>query len=131
MVKLIKFCIVGGINTLISLLTFYVLNKIMGFSYMLSSVIGYACGMINSYILNKTWTFSDTNKRIILQLIKFIFVNGVSLGINLLTMYILVDRIHIDSMIAQVIATGFSTSINYLGSRALVFNCSEKNEQLV
>ena len=131
MVKLVKFCIVGGINTLISLLTFYVLNKILGFNYMVSSVIGYAFGMINSYVLNKKWTFNDKDKKIILQLVKFIVVNGISLGINLVAMYILVDRLHIDSMAAQVIATGFSTSFNYLGSKALVFNSSKENEQLV
>jgi putative flippase GtrA len=89
---------------------------------MLSSVLGYAFGMINSYILNKKWTFNDTDKKIFLQLVKFITVNGISIGVNLLVMYILVDRIHIDSMVAQIIATGFSTSFNYIGSRVLVFN---------
>ena len=131
MVKLVKFFIVGGINTLISLLTFYVLNKILGINYILSSVISYAFGMINSYFLNKRWTFNDKDKKIILQLMKFIAVNGISLSINVLAMYILVDRIHIDSMGAQVIATGFSTILNYLGSRALVFSISKENEQLV
>ncbi len=131
MVRLVKFFIVGGINTLISLLTFYVLNKLLSFNYILSSVIGYVFGMTNSYILNKRWTFNDNNKKIILQLVKFTFVNVVSIGINLLTMYVLVDGLYFDSMVAQIIATAFSTSVNFIGSRTLVCTRSMDNEQLI
>lgn len=122
MIRLIKFCIVGGINTLITLLTFYLLNKILGINYLVGSVIGYIAGMCNSYILNKRWTFHDKDDRVALQFIKFIIVNSMSLGINLLIMYILVDRLSLDSMLSQVLATGFSTISNYVGSKLLVFS---------
>lgn len=122
MIKLIKFCIVGGINTLITLFVFYILNKVLGINYLICSLIGYACGMFNSYILNKRWTFHDDNKKIIIQFIKFMIINTISLGINLLVMYILVDKLHLDSMLSQALATGFSTVSNYIGSRVLVFS---------
>ncbi|MBC2580458.1 GtrA family protein [Clostridium sp. DJ247] len=119
--KLIKFCIVGGTNTLITLLFFYILNKVLHINYLTSSLISYICGMINSYILNKKWTFHDKDKRVILQFAKFIVVNCISLGINLLVIYMLVNKFYIDSMLSQVFATGFSTISNYVGNRLLVF----------
>lgn len=122
MIRLMKFCIVGGINTLITLLVFYLLNKILGINYLVSSVIGYIGGMCNSYILNKRWTFHDKDEKVALQFIKFIIVNSISLGINLLIMYISVDILHLDSMLSQVLATGFSTISNYVGSKLLVFS---------
>lgn len=128
MIKLIKFCIVGGINTLITLLIFYLLNKLLGMHYLISSTIGYIFGMINSYYLNKIWTFHDKDTRIALQFIKFIVVNVTSLSINILVMYILVDELKIDSMISQIIATGFSTISNYIGSRLLVFRYPESSK---
>ncbi len=127
MIKLIKFFIVGGINTLISLIVFYLLNKVLGVNHMISSVIGYASGMANSYILNKKWTFKNNDNKILIQLMKFIAVNGISLGVNLFAMYMLVDLSHFDSMLSQIIATAFSTITNYIGSRLIVFNSISKN----
>lgn len=127
MIKLIKFFIVGGINTLISLIVFYLFNKVLGINHMISSVIGYGSGMANSYILNKKWTFKDNDNKIFIQLMKFIAVNGISLGVNLFAMYMLVDLSHCDSMLSQIIATAFSTITNYIGSRLIVFNSISKN----
>lgn len=129
MAKLFKFCVVGGINTLITLVIFYVLNKIIGLNYLLSSVVGYVIGMFNSYILNKRWTFKDKDKNLIPQFIRFSIVNTLSLCINLLAMFILVDKLRLDSMLSQIIATGFSTISNYIGSRFLVFRYSRVKEQ--
>lgn len=53
---------------------------------------------------------------------KFVIVNSVSLGVNLLAMYVLVGRLHYDSMISQIIATGFSIISNYAGNRLWVFH---------
>jgi putative flippase GtrA len=121
MIRIIKFCIVGGINTTITLSAFYLLNKIIGVNYAASTVISYSLGIINSYILNKHWTFQDLDKKVFFQLLRFITINLVSLGINLLIMYILVDKLYLDSMLSQILATGFSTVSNFLGSRILVF----------
>lgn len=121
MIRIIKFCIVGGINTTITLSAFYLLNKILGINYAASTIISYSLGIINSYILNKHWTFQDSGKKILSQLLRFITINIISMGINLLIMYILVDKLYLDSMLSQVIATGFSTISNFLGSRILVF----------
>ena len=130
MIKIIKFCIVGGINTLITLILFYILNKILGVNYIFSTVIGYLIGMINSYILNKKWTFHDDDKRVVFQFVKFAVVNSISLGINLLIMYIFVDKLHMDSMLSQICATGFSTLSNFIGSKVVVFRYSGENPQL-
>lgn len=130
MIKIIKFCIVGGINTFITLILFYTLNKILGVNYIFSTAIGYLIGMVNSYILNKKWTFQDDDKRVVFQFAKFALINSISLGINLLIMYIFVDKLYMDSMLSQVCATGFSTLSNFIGSKIVVFRYSEEKPQL-
>lgn len=121
MIKLIKFCIVGVANTVITLFFFYLLNKILLINYLMSTVVSYSIGMLNSYILNKQWTFYDKDRRIMIQLIKFIAVNSISLLLNLAIMHLLVGKFYIDSFVSQVFATGFSTISNYLGSKLIVF----------
>lgn len=129
MIKLIKFCIVGAANTIITLFFFYLFNKVLLLNYLLSTVVSYSIGMLNSYILNKQWTFYDKDKRILAQLTKFIAVNGVSLIVNLMVMHLLVGKLYIDAFLSQIFATGFSTISNYLGSKLIVFrsinHCSD------
>lgn len=125
--KLIKFCIVGAVNTLITLICFYFFNKILYINYMISTIAGYAIGMLNSYNLNKKWTFHDDDERLFSQFSKFIITNTISLGINILIMYILVDILNFESMLSQIFATGFSTISNYIGSKYLVFIHSKKS----
>jgi putative flippase GtrA len=86
--------------------------------------------MINSYILNKKWTFHDDDKKVIFQFTKFAVVNSISLGMNLLIMYIFVDKLHMDSMLSQICATGFSTFSNFIGSKVVVFRYSGEKPQL-
>jgi putative flippase GtrA len=120
-IRFMKFCLVGGSNTLITLLSFYILSTILNVNYILSSMLGYCLGMMNSFILNKRWTFYDSEKRILPQFIKFVVVNSLSLGVNLLVMYTLVGKLNLDRMLSQIIATGFSIVSNYVGSRLWVF----------
>lgn len=121
MKKFIKFCFVGVSNTAVTFCVFFVLSKILGLNYLFSSFVGYTFGVINSFILNKKWTFNDRNSRFVLQFMRFSIVNIVSLGINLAIMYICVERFFISIVLAQIIATGFTTVVNYLGSKAIVF----------
>ena len=121
MIKLIKFCIVGAANTIITLFFFYLFNKVLLLNYLLSTIVSYSIGMLNSYVLNKKWTFYDKDKKILIQLIKFIATNGISLAVNLIVMHLLVSKLYVDAFISQVFATGFSTVSNYIGSKLIVF----------
>lgn len=121
MLNFIKFCLVGGSNTLITLLSFYMFNKVLNINYLISSILSYVCGMLNSFVLNKLWTFRNNEKRFFPQLVKFIIVNSISLCINLLLMYIITNKFHFDSMVSQVMATGLTIISNYGGSKLWVF----------
>ena len=121
MKKFIRFGLVGFSNTTITFGVFYLLSEVLGVNYMLSSLVGYALGVVNSFILNKKWTFADTDKRILQQLLKFTVVNLVSLGVNLSVLYIGVEVFHLAKTIAQIMAVGFSIVANFIGSRLFVF----------
>jgi putative flippase GtrA len=53
---------------------------------------------------------------------KFIFVNLVSLGVNTLAVHILGDLYGLPNIIAKLIATVFSFTVNFAGNKLLVFN---------
>lgn len=85
--QFIKFAIVGVINTFVD---FLVLNFLMwltkiysGWSIILLNSISFTCAVINSYFLNKHWTFAEAkdNKKS-LQFIRFFLVSVGGILIN-------------------------------------------------
>lgn len=55
--KLLKFILVGGINTLVGTFVMFGAYNFFGFSYWISSALNYIIGSIVSYFLNRNFTF--------------------------------------------------------------------------
>lgn len=130
MKKFGRFCIVGISNSLISFVVFYVFSQQLGINYLMSSFIGYTSGVANSFIWNKIWTFRDQNPRLLGQFIKFVVINIISLCLNLLVLFTMVESLHLVKTIAQLIAMGFSMVANYLGSKIVVFVKSPEFQEI-
>jgi putative flippase GtrA len=58
----IKYGVVGVINTLITAVVIWIMMKLLGCSDVVSNVVGYIAGVLNSFIWNKKWTFKSTEK---------------------------------------------------------------------
>ncbi len=56
-VQLLKYGLVGVINTLITLVVFYLLNTHAGAPYGLANIVAYIAGVINSFMMNRAWVF--------------------------------------------------------------------------
>lgn len=125
---LTKFGSVGCLNTLIDFGMFSILNSIFGFNYIISQIISYSCGTLNSYLFNRFWTFSDTrtNKKTAMEMLQFITVNSASLGVSLIGLRILMNYPSINSFFAKIIAMVLAQVVNFLGYRFWVFGKLEK-----
>lgn len=109
--KFIKFCIVGGINTVISLVVYTILIK-QGMHYLGASTIGYIAGILNGYLLSSKFVFGE--KLNMSKGIKFILIYLSALVINLLIMSGLIEILGVKEIPAQVIATGFNVLYNFI-----------------
>ncbi len=147
-IHFIKFAVVGTSNfcldfivlTLLSTgLTWPFVFHGLGWPVAVANTFSYTCGIINSFILNRYWTFQIKLRffsvyevkgaRIrffSVPFLKFIFVNLVSLGVNTLTMFILVDLYQMGNLPAKIIAAAISFVVNFAGSKLLVFRDSGK-----
>ena len=130
-----KFMVVGVINFLVDFGVFKLLSTAIGLPVALSNVISYTCGVINSFILNRYWTFKIRHKFVSVHFAKFVFVNLISLGVNTLAVWVLVELygftdglFGVQNMYAKLIATVFSFTVNFAGNKLLVFN-QQKEEQ--
>ncbi|MBQ6234976.1 MAG: GtrA family protein [Clostridia bacterium] len=137
-VQLLKFILIGASNTLLDLVVTFALNAIFGIYY-LAKIIGYACGILNSYIWNSRWTFREERRRDAREIIMFIAVNLVTLGLSLLLQWVFRDKLHLDAWwtgfagenfltkvlngerFCLLLASGIALLVNFTGNKLFVF----------
>ena len=126
---IVRFGCVGGLNTAIDFGIFSVLNSLFGVNYVISQILSYSGGTLNSYFLNKFWTFTDTkvSKKTTKEIVQFIVVNSASLGVSLIGMGILLSNNSMNPLIAKVISMVLAQIVNYLGYRFWVFGTFVKS----
>lgn len=120
-VQFIRFSIIGGLNTLLHYIVFILLFRFVGVDMILASALGYSVGILNSFILNRNWTFNISNKVSLKEFFKFLIVNLVSMGGNLLTLKVLVTGLNIIPEAAQALAIMASLILNFVGNKFWTF----------
>lgn len=120
-VQLVKYNIVGVINTLVDFLVYQLLTY-LGMKYAIAQCISYSCGILNSYFFNSRWTFKRDSGRSKKEFIYFVAVNLVSMGLSVLLLKVCYDILHIDSnLISKAIVTPIVMLVNFFGSKLFVF----------
>ena len=150
-IQLIKFALVGVLNTLVDFLVYTLLVLVFGISennvFMIGlfTLIAYACGVLNSFILNTRWTFRQEYKRTAKERVMFVVVNIVSWGLSYLLVWLFSSHVFtgssitdwvcsligfttpekvskVVSILSKLLATPFVIIVNFLGNKLLVFN---------
>jgi putative flippase GtrA len=121
--SIIRFSCVGCLNTMFDFGVFSLLNSFFGINYVISQIVSYCSGTLNSYIGNKFWTFNDakTNKKTTKEIVQFIVVNSASLGVSLIGLSILMNDNSINPFFSKIIAMVLAQVVNFLGYRFWVF----------
>lgn len=119
--KGLKFCVTGGLNTIIDLVVTTLLNSLLCVNINVAKPIGYLCGMINSFVVNKKWTFKTENKNTKKELLKFIVVNLCMLALSLVLINTFKSTLDLNDTWANLISTGIVMIINFLVSNFWVF----------
>ncbi|GIP38499.1 hypothetical protein J31TS4_17790 [Paenibacillus sp. J31TS4] len=119
--RFVKFNLVGVLNTAVDLLLFTILNAGLGVPYAIAQVISYAGGMANSYVWNRYWTFGDRRAPAAGQLVRFAVVNGATLGLSLLLLYLFTGLLGLPALAAKLAVTVITMGLNFIGSKLWVF----------
>ncbi|MWV61333.1 GtrA family protein [Helicobacter saguini] len=122
----IKYALVGVVNTCVGF-GITILLTFLGIIPEIANVIGNAVGILNSYILNKKFTFKsqNTHKR---DFTRFIIAMGISYLANLAALSLCYRILHIDKYISLVIAAVIYTITGYLISKLWAFKQKDSIE---
>lgn len=120
LLQFIKFGLVGGLNTVISLVIYYLLVY-LGVHYIASTIAGYVLSSAAGYMLNKIWVFKAKEIRTASSLVKYYVVYGSSLILNMGLMYLWVDILSVSDKIAPLLTMCFTVPFNFIFSKLWIF----------
>jgi putative flippase GtrA len=86
-----------------------------------ANVIAYLAGMVNSFLLNRSWTFRATTGNALPQALRFGVVSLFSLSMGTLVTFALVDVLGLPSLAVWIPLTAVVVIVNYLGCKHWAF----------
>jgi putative flippase GtrA len=117
-IQVSRFIITGVSAVLIDFGTYFLLINIIG--YDLAKTISFVFGSVFSFIFNKLWTFE---KKVFLfsEVIKFSILYSFTLILNVFVNKIILLIDYSFLILAFLMATFVSASVNFLGQKFIVF----------
>jgi putative flippase GtrA len=118
--QMVKYGLVGVINTGVTLGAFFVLLNIFHVQYVVSNTAGYILGFINSFIWNKLWTFKSggfSTREIILFTIVFLVCFAIQSGL----LIFFKETLRLDIIWAQIVSMVIYTMLGFAGNKLLTF----------
>lgn len=123
---LLKFLMVGVVNTIVGCGLMFVLYDLFGVSYWISSACNYIAGGIVSFFLNKFFTFKNTQKslsQVILFMLNLAVCYFLAYFVAQKAVYLFLSAASekFRGNVALLVGMCLYTALNYLGQRLLVF----------
>lgn len=126
--RLVKFSIVGLMNSGIDLSVFAVLSC-FGAHYLIAQCVSFLCGVLNSYTFNRSWTFQRKGKADKGEFTKFLLLNIVVLLFTSWVLSLLYTEAGLSLPVSKLISAFAGAFINFAGSRLWVFRFTRENKE--
>ena len=122
--EIINYIVVGGITTVISILSYFLIRTILksdtSLNVQISTVFSWIVAVTFAYLANRIFVFKSNNSKKI-ESVKFITSRIMSLLIEMLVMLILTAVLKINDKIAKILVQFIIVVLNYLFSKIFVF----------
>ncbi len=119
--KIIKFGITGGLNTLVDFAVYTLVLWINPNVMYLAQTLGYSAGIVNSYTINRKWTFKTNTKYVGKELVQFILLNLAMLGVSFVCLYLFTTWLSCGKIVAKLFTTAITMVISFLVNNFLIF----------
>lgn len=128
MSQLIRFALVGVLNTVVGYSVIFACMYLLGMKPVPSNIAGYAFGLVVSYTLNRSFTFRSVagKKR---EIVRFLTIFMIAYLTNIGVLVLLSDHAGVHKGWAQLIAGGVYTVLFFILSKYYVFVDAPQREQ--
>lgn len=119
--EVIMYLIFGVLTTLVNIVVYYILNDLLHIHYMVANVIAWIASVLFAYITNRKYVFESNGDSIIQEFSKFVGARLSTGLMDMVVMWLLIDVLHTNSMLAKIISNVLVVISNYVLSKLFVF----------
>jgi putative flippase GtrA len=125
--QFVKFGTVGVLNTVLTLAVYTLLANGLGVYYVAASAIAFTVGTVNSFLINRRWTFRGHSGDPLTP-VRWFVVQGSGLLVDLGLVYALVDGAGVDKLVGQAVAISIVVVLTFFANRAWTFRMPPAGE---
>jgi putative flippase GtrA len=122
--EVISYLVFGVLTTLINIISYGFLAKILLMDYKLANSIAWLVSVLFAFITNKLYVFNSRSLEVVIVLkefFAFIFFRLLSFLIDLATMILMVEWLLTDDLFAKVVSNIIVVILNFFASKFLIF----------
>lgn len=119
--QLLKYGIVGISNTVITLAIYALCTDALGVQYEVALTLGFVCGTVNGYVLNRRWTFRVASGSHARAVKRYTGVQLLAYLTNLLLLHGAVTWLGLEKNVAEAVVIPLVFLATYLPNRIWSF----------
>jgi putative flippase GtrA len=118
-----KFGAVGATGVMVQALMLAFFLRVVGLHYLAATAFAVEASVLHNFVWHRKWTWADRpQSRAALMLLRFNLTSGaMSLGGNLILMFIFVSEVKLNAFVANLITIAICSLINFTLSDRFVF----------
>ena len=120
-VQFFIYFIVGGLATIVEWAAFYVLNSLFAVHYAFATTLAFILSTATNWLFGRLILFRDSKQNTAKELVKIYMVSIIGLLMNIAIMFVAIEKLGIQDMIAKIIATGIVFIWNFLIRKLVIY----------
>ena len=120
--ELISYVVVGGLTTLVNFVIYFPLSRLI--HYLIATSVAWVGAVVFAFFANKVFVFEDgrwDRAYLLRQAASFTTMRLLSWGLEVLIMWIFVERLGVNSDVTKIAAQILVMLLNYIFSKLLIF----------
>jgi len=117
----LNYIIFGVLTTVVNWIVFQICIEIFSINWSIANVIAWIFSVIFAYVTNRTIVFQSSSTHVIKELLLFVQFRLVSLLLEMLIMFILIEMISFEPFASKIVTSVVVVIANYIFSKAVIF----------
>ena len=122
--EVISYLFFGGCTFVVSMVTFYIFNKVLGLNEHVSNIISWILAVLFAYVTNRNFVFESKTsdfKGLVREMVSFFSARLLTLGIEEVIIFVGCNLMHADALIVKLIGQVVVIVSNYFLSKLFIF----------
>ena len=117
-----RFLVAGTIGATTNISGLFILTEYVGLHYLVSACISFVLAVCVGFSLQKFWTFRERSiEGVHAQAAGYFTISGINFFINIVLLYVLVEKLHLWYIFGQIIASALIAVSSFLLYRHVIF----------